>query len=361
MATEQTQPTWAELLGSNEWNGLLDPLDLSLRKLILSRGDMSQATYDAFINDPNSKYCGYEASDYQIVSFLYATATIDDDFFDAFIIRPKCPAVPLQRQSNWMGYVAVTADEVSKANGRCDIYVAWRGTVQPIELKEDLHIKLVPATPLMSGSGRNDNYDGGEDDVAKVMEGWLTICTQQPGLSISKNQRANSSSIDHHKIDGSVQARKLPVHVQVAAFLFGCPMLGNQVFCDKLKALQNLRILHVKNKQDIIPDLPSIIFGYAYAGIEFVVDSAKSPFLNHSLDNIINLHNLQGRLHVVAGWNGKEGEFELKVKRSLALVNKFSNFLKEKYQVPEYWWVEKNKGMVLDQDGDWVEARPQED
>nr|GME13369.1 phospholipase A1-IIdelta-like [Ipomoea batatas] len=63
-------------------------------------------------------------------------------------------------------------------------------------------------------------------------------------------------------------------------------------------------------------------------------------------------------LHVVAGWNGEDGEFEMKVKRSLALVNKSSGFLKDECLVPESWWVEKNKGMVVDDNGDWVLASP---
>jgi hypothetical protein len=38
--TQAAEPTWPQLLGSNNWEGLLDPLDLSLRKLILRRGDL---------------------------------------------------------------------------------------------------------------------------------------------------------------------------------------------------------------------------------------------------------------------------------------------------------------------------------
>ncbi|XP_059669362.1 phospholipase A1-IIdelta-like [Cornus florida] len=337
-----------------------------------------------------SSSAGLTRGDYQIISFLYATASIDDDFFDAFIIRPESPAVPLQRQSNWIGYVAVTTDEVSKSNGRRDIYVAWRGTVQPIELQGDLHTKLVPATPLMSGSGGNDNYDSGEDDIAKVMEGWLTIYTSSnPDSPFPKTsaqtqvlstitklmelyKHENISLIfTGHSLGGVLAALSafnvvetgvVADHVRVGAFVFGCPKLGNKVFIDKLKALQNLRILHVRNVLDLVPNFPLTVPGYEpYAGIELQINSNDSPFLKDSFSPW-DWHNLQGMLHVVAGWNGKGGKFELKVKRSLALVNKSSNFLKDKYQVPESWWVEKNKGMVLDKDGDWVEAKPfQED
>ncbi|MCD7455584.1 hypothetical protein HAX54_028705 [Datura stramonium] len=53
-----TAPTWHELLGSNNWEGLLEPLDLNLRRLILRFRDFCQVTCNAFNNDENSKYCG---------------------------------------------------------------------------------------------------------------------------------------------------------------------------------------------------------------------------------------------------------------------------------------------------------------
>ncbi|XP_059634311.1 phospholipase A1-IIdelta-like [Cornus florida] len=389
MATAKTQPTWTELLGSNEWEGLLDPVDLSLRKFILRCGDFCQATYDAFISDANSKFCGSSrygmkslfqnvclpsASDYQVVAFLYATSSIDVS--DAFLINSNSSEA-WDRQSNWMGYIAVTTDQVSKANGRREVYVAWRGTIRNLEWADVLQANLVPATPLL-GSG---NGTDGEE----VMEGWLMIYTSSnPDSPFSKTSAKTQvltkikELMEQYKDEnlsliftghslGAVLAalsafdvveNGVPDHVQVAAFVFGLPMLGNKVFCDKLKAL--LRILHVRNVIDFIPHYPSTVLGYAYAGIELLVDSRKSPYLKTSLYPF-DWHNLQGLLHVVAGWNGGDGEFELKVKRSLALVNKRCNFLKDEYNVPGLWWVEKNKGMVLDENGDWVSAMPFQD
>lgn len=66
-------------------------------------------------------------------------------------------------------------------------------------------------------------------------------------------------------------------------------------------------------------------------------------------------------LHVVAGWNGKNGKFELKVNRNIALVNKSCALLKEECLVPECWWVEKNKGMLKTENGDWVMATPDDE
>lgn len=66
-------------------------------------------------------------------------------------------------------------------------------------------------------------------------------------------------------------------------------------------------------------------------------------------------------LHVVAGWNGKNQKYEMKVNRSIALVNKSCALLKEECLVPECWWVEKNKGMLKNEDGDWVMATPHDE
>ncbi|RZC74251.1 hypothetical protein C5167_049731, partial [Papaver somniferum] len=96
----------------------------------------------------------------------------------------------------------------------------------------------------------------------------------------------------------------------------------------------NLRVLHVKNTIDLIPLYPSAL----------LVDTGKSTSLKDS-SNPSDWHNLQAILHIVAGWNGKEKEFELKVDRSVALVNKSCDYLKDDQLVPASWWIETNKGM----------------
>lgn len=54
----EAEPEWEDLLGRNSWRNLLEPLNLSLRRLILRCGDLCQVTYDAFNSDQNSRYCG---------------------------------------------------------------------------------------------------------------------------------------------------------------------------------------------------------------------------------------------------------------------------------------------------------------
>lgn len=146
MATEtETQPTWEQLLGSNNWEGLLNPLNIHLRTLILRCGDFIQATYDSFNNDQNSLYCGssrYGKSSffhkvmlenpthYTVVSFLYATARVSVP--EAFILH-SLSRESWDRESNWIGYIAVTSDERTQELGRREIYLVWRGTTRNFE------------------------------------------------------------------------------------------------------------------------------------------------------------------------------------------------------------------------------------
>ncbi|KAB9098829.1 hypothetical protein FH972_026967 [Carpinus fangiana] len=409
-ATEAAESTeWPQLLGSNNWEGLLDPLDLSLRKLILRCGDLCQATYDAFNNDQNSKYCGSSrygkasffhkvmfdaASDYQVVSFLYATAKVGHP--EALLLHSQSRE-SWDRESNWIGYIAVTTDRASRALGRREIHVVWRGTTRSYEWVDVLDADLKSAKQLIrpnaraefgdgdDGSSSSDS-DGDNEKVPKVMNGWLTVYTSDDPNSPFTKSSARTQVLS--KIKGLIQQYKdekisvtLTGHslgaslsvlgafdlvengvsdIPVAAIVFGCPQVGNKAFNERFNKYTNLKVLHVKNTIDVIPHYPGRLLGYEYTGIELVIDTRKSPSLKDS-KNPSDWHNLQAMLHVVAGWNGQKGDFELKVKRSLALVNKSCEFLKDECLIPGSWWVEKNKGLVRDENGEWVMAPPDDE
>ncbi|KAJ4981700.1 hypothetical protein NE237_032537 [Protea cynaroides] len=431
MATDelQTAPTWPELLGSNHWEGQLNPLNLNLRKLILRCGDFCQATYDAFNNDENSKYCGSSrygkqsffqklsfpsASDYEVAAFLYATARIDVP--KSFLLH-SLSREAWDRESNWIGYIAVTTDEVSQATGRREIYIAWRGTIRNLEWMDVLNPHLVSIKPLLNPTKQqpqqqqqqqqqqkhhcfdtlfrhlhhlhhhnNDDVDEDDENEPKVMKGWLTVYTSDDPKSPFTKTSARTQLLTKIKelvtrykdedlsitFAGHSLGATLSIlsafdlvenglsTIPVSAIVFGCPQVGNKAFKDMLKSFPNLRILHIKNKIDVIPHYPSRVLGYTHTGIELLIDTRKSPHLKDSKFPG-DWHNLQAMLHVVAGWNGEEGEFELKVKRSLSLVNKSCEFLKDECLVPGSWWVEKNKGMKLNEDGEWVIAPPDDE
>ncbi|XP_061356821.1 phospholipase A1-IIdelta [Gastrolobium bilobum] len=410
--TEETEPTWPQLLGSNNWEGLLNPLNLNLRNLILRCGDFIQATYDAFINDQNSIYCGSSRfgktsffhkvmlenpTHYTVTSFLYATARVSVP--EAFVLH-SLSRESWDRESNWIGYIAVTSDEVTEALGRREIYVAWRGTTRDFEWINVLGAAPESAKGLLStkslnefnkGNGNSNNSSSSDDDedderMPKVMRGWLTIYTSDDPKSSFTKTSARTQVLN--KVKGLLEVYKDEnpsvvlvghslgaslsilcafdlvengvIDVPVAAIVFGSPQVGNKAFNERLNKFHNLNVLHVRNKIDLIPHYPGRLLGYKYTGVELEIDTRKSPSLKHSTKTD-DLHNLQGMLHVVAGWNGADGEFEMKVKRSLALVNKSCDFLKDECHVPGSWWVEKNKGMVRRDDGEWVLDDPDDE
>ncbi|KAK4286073.1 hypothetical protein QN277_002684 [Acacia crassicarpa] len=405
MATNQTKPTWYELIGSNNWKGLLDPLHLDLRKLILRSGDFIQATYDAFNNDQSSKYCGSSrygkssffqkvmlenASDYKVHFFLYGTARVSVP--EAFLLH-SLSRESWDRESNWIGYIAVNSDEVASASGRREIYVVWRGTTRDYEWINVFGAAPVSAKALLSAetikeisSSNNDDEDENEE-MPKVMAGWLTIYTSDnPDSPFSKTsartqvlKKVNellklykdenpSVVISGHSLGASLSilsafdlVENEVKNVPVTAIIFGSPQVGNKAFNERVKKFTNLKVLHIRNVIDLLTLYPGRLLGYVdTTGTELRIDTRKSPSLKES-KNPGDWHNLQAMLHVVAGWNGADGEFEMKVKRSVALVNKSCEFLKDEYLVPGSWWVEKNKSMVRRDDGEWVLTSPDEE
>lgn len=407
--TMETTSSWDQVLGSSNWEGLLDPLDLSLRQLIIRCGDFCQATYDSFINDQNSRYCGscrfgkkslFEkvmligASDYEVAAYLYATARVS--FPEAFMVHSRSRE-SWDRESNWIGYVAATTDEVSRARGRREIYVAWRGTTRDYEWIDVGGLELTSAKELLrpqqgvrdekDGSSSSDSNDEDDEKSVQVMLGWLTIYTSDDPRSPFNKASARQQFQSHikrlmnkykdekvsvivtgHSLGASlavlssfdiVENQLVPSHVTVSAIIFGCPRVGNRAFNEQIKQHPNLHILHVKNTIDLITHYPSRILGYVNTGTELVIDTRKSPYLKDS-KNTGDWHNLMAMVHVVSGWNGDKGEFEQKVERSLALVNKSCDFLKADCLVPASWWVEKNKGMIRKEDGEWVTESPAE-
>lgn len=404
--TAESESCWAELLGSNNWDGLLDPLDLSLRQLILRCGDFCQATYDAFNSDPNSPYCGSSrygkttffhkvmldnASDYEVFSFLYATARVGVP--EAFLLHSQSRE-SWDRESNWIGYIAVTSDKKSASLGRREIYIAWRGTIRNYEW-----INVFGARPTSAAILLKENFgktieetsssSSSDDDKnsPKVMQGWLTMyISDDPKSAYTKLSARKQLLSKINEIKERYKDEKLSIviaghslgsslsvvsgldlvengvedDIPVTAIIFGSPQVGNKDFRERVKSHANLKILHVRNKIDLITRYPGELLGYVDIGEELVIDTRKSTSLKDS-HNPSDWHNLQAMLHIVAGWNGEKAEFELKVKRSVALVNKSCEYLKDELLVPGSWWVVQNKGMVKNEEGEWVLAPPDDD
>ncbi|KAL8170865.1 hypothetical protein V2J09_022669 [Rumex salicifolius] len=394
---------WREIQGSEDWEGLLDPMNTHLRREIIRYGEFAQACYDSFDFDPHSKYCGsckYLANDffdkmhmshygYTMCRYLYATSNINlPNFFQKSSIRSIWSP-----HANWMGYVAVATDEEEiKRLGRRDIVIAWRGTVTYLEWIHDLKNILRPAhfrdnPHVQIESGFYDLYTTKEDEcrfcsfsarqqvLAEVryllnrFKGEplsITVTGHSLGAALALLTAYDIAEMRLNVVQHNGAFTKIPVSV----FSFASPRVGNLRFKDRCDHL-GVKQLRIVNVHDKVPRMPGLIaneknqyqkyledkihfpWSYAHVGKELAVDHTRSPFLKPTND-VSCAHNLEAHLHLVDGYRGKSRRFSLANKRDIALVNKDSNFLKTEYDVPPFWRQDMNKGMVRGPDGRWV-------
>jgi hypothetical protein len=156
---------WRALSGEEDWEGLLDPLDLDLRRLIIHYGERVQAISDAFIRDDKSinyglsRYAkrhlfsevGLEKNNpynYQVTKYFYATKNIISSSDDGFIKKYRA-VDSTAGDSSWIGYIAVSTDTGTTVLGRRDILITWRGTEGLVEGIIDLDAFLTSASEIL--------------------------------------------------------------------------------------------------------------------------------------------------------------------------------------------------------------------
>ncbi|CAN1141354.1 Phospholipase A1-Igamma1, chloroplastic [Linum perenne] len=387
---------WRELHGDGDWAGegegegsLLSPLYPCLRREILKYGELATATYDGFDFDPLSEFCGScrfnhnkllqelglaDKHGYRVTRYIYAMSHVDvpDWLASTYTTWSK--------DSNWMGYVAVSDDLESKRIGRRDIVVAWRGTVAPTEWFSDLKAKLVRVNDVKE---------------VKVQEGFLSVYKSKGEFTRYNKWSASEQVIDEliklvklyrderkeeisltitgHSLGGALalltayEAAILIPNVFISVISFGGPRVGNLAFREKLKEL-GVKVLRVVVDQDIVPDLPGIIINtilkklslsnrinwiYRHVGRELKLDIRASPYLKQDSD-LSGSHNMEVYLHLLDGFVSTKSKFRWNSRRDLALVNKNTDRLIEELKIPEFWYDMPYKGLVLNKHGRWV-------
>ncbi|PON82325.1 Fungal lipase-like domain containing protein [Trema orientale] len=390
---------WREIHGFEGWEGVLDPLHPWLRREIVKYGEFAQATYDAFDFDSFSEYCGscrYNAHNlfdklglakngYNVTKYIYAMSSHIN--VPSWLQRSHLVDDTWSRDSNWMGYVAVSDDQESRRIGRRDIVVAWRGTVAPSEWYEDFQRKLEPI--------------GNED--AKVEHGFLSIYTSKSESTrynkFSASEQAMkevtklvqmyrlkgeevSLTITGHSLGGALAilnayeaAATLPGQVPISVISFGAPRVGNIAFRDELDQM-GVKTLRVVIKQDMVPRMPGLVLNeslekfdditgtlewvYAHVGAELKLDVKSSPYLKRGL-NLPGFHSLETYLHLVDGFMSQTTPFRDNARRDIALVNKACDMLADELRIPQCWYQLANKGLVCNDHGRWVKPKREPD
>nr|GMD89531.1 phospholipase A1-Igamma1, chloroplastic [Ipomoea batatas] len=397
---EDISSKWRELQGCREWEGLLDPLHPWLRREIIKYGEFAQATYDALDSDPYSQYygsclysrhkllhkLGLTRSGYEVVSYIYAMSS-NIDYMPEWVEGSSSSfARAWSKDSNWIGFVAISNNEETRRIGRRDIVVSWRGTVTPSEWWENMQNKLEPI-----GSGD-----------AKVERGFLSIYTSKSDSTRYNKQSASeqamlvlhklvdfyrtkgehlSLTITGHSLGGALavlNAYESAVHfptIPVAVISFATPRVGNIAFRDEVYQ-KGVKTLRVTVKQDLITRWPGVVFNeglqryddftgplewiYTHIGAELKLDVRSSPYLKGGI-NLFGCHMLETHLHLVDCFCSSSVRFREDAKRDVALVNKDCDMLVDELRIPPNWYQLANKGLERNGYGRWVRPKREVD
>ncbi|KAF6149971.1 hypothetical protein GIB67_008692 [Kingdonia uniflora] len=351
---------WREYHGSNDWAGLLDPLDENLRREVVRYGEFIQAAYHAFHTNPATspdeaplpQHVALRDRSYKVTKSLYATSSVGlprwvDD------VAPDLGW--MTQRSSWIGYVAVCDDmrEIARM-GRRDIVIALRGTATCLEWAENVRDVLVRVP------GENKSAHGGQPKVECGFSSlYKTPGSHIPSLSESIVQEVKrlmelykgetlSITVTGHSLGAALAllaADELstcaPEVPHIAVFSFGGPRVGNRAFANRITG-NGVKVLRVVNSQDMITRVPGMFvsetvdqtlrnsnvnvvldvldnnmpWAYAHVGTELKVDSKSSPYLKPDAD-VACCHDLEAYLHLVDGFLASNCPFRANAKRSL--------------------------------------------
>ncbi|GAB4835032.1 hypothetical protein Ancab_033299 [Ancistrocladus abbreviatus] len=352
---------WREYHGTNDWAGLLDPLNENLRREVVRYGELVQAAYQAFHSNPATSFEGAHPKNqvalpdksYKVTKSLYATSSIG---LPKWVDNVAPDLGWMTQRSSWIGYVAVCDNRREIARmGRRDIVIALRGTATCLEWAENLRDLLVQVP------GQNDLSDG--DGQPKVECGFSSLFSTKgegiPSLAQSVVQEIRrlmelykgetlSIAITGHSLGAALAllvanelGKCIPELPPVAVFSFGGPRVGNRAFANQLNS-KNIKVLRIVNTQDVITRVPGMFaseeldqklrdtnmtgvldildnnmpWAYTHVGTELRVDTKMSPYLKPNAD-VACCHDLEAYLHLVDGFLASNTPFRPNAKRSL--------------------------------------------
>ncbi|XVE76847.1 hypothetical protein DITRI_Ditri13aG0013000 [Diplodiscus trichospermus] len=340
---------WMEYQGINNWEGLLDPLDDTLRSEILRYGQFVEAAYRSFDFDPCSP--SFATCKFPKNSLLTRSCIGETNYKPTKNLRATCGIhLPswidkgpswVSTQSSWIGYVAVCQDKEEIARlGRRDVVIAFRGTATCLEWLENLRATLTSLPDDMANVGAKSSG-------AMVESGFLSLYTSGtvtcPSLQNTVREEVRrvlemygdqplSLTITGHSLGAALATlaandinSKFGNASMVTVISFGGPRVGNQSFRCQLEK-SGTKILRIVNSDDLItkvPGLPSWVqkhvedtqsqLVYADVGQELRVSSKGCPHL--SKGGMASCHELSTYLELVNGFVSSNCPFRATARR----------------------------------------------
>ncbi|KAF8755346.1 hypothetical protein HU200_011337 [Digitaria exilis] len=282
--------------GLRRLGGLIDPpparSTLSSAPRSHANGDLVSACYKAFDLDPSSrrhlncKYgrermldeVGMPGAGYVITRYIYAAADVTFP-----TMEPSTAG-----RGRWIGYVAVSTDDMTRRLGRRDVLVSFRGTVTPAEWVANLMSSLEPARfdpcdprpdvkvesgflSLYTSADKTCRFGGAgscREQLLREVSRLVDACGKdRPGEDVSVTLAGHSMGsalalLFAYDLAELGLNRGAPVTV----YSFGGPRVGNAAFkarCDEL----GVKALRVANVHDPITKLPGIFLNEATTGV----------------------------------------------------------------------------------------------
>ncbi|XP_019169209.1 PREDICTED: phospholipase A1-IIgamma-like [Ipomoea nil] len=386
---------WKALSGSDNWKGLLDPLDSDLRRYLIHYAAMICPSFETLITQPFSKNIGLpryarrnllantglvkgNPFKYEVTKYFYAVSGFPVGA-TGYNVRPERSDAVL-KESNWNGYVAVATDEGKAALGRRDILVVWRGTLRPLEWVTNFTFLFVTA-PLIFG----------QNSDPLVHRGWYEMYTAINKDSVLNEKSARdqvreevarlvelykgeelSITVTGHSLGSSMatlNATDMAVNpfrpdIPVTAFLYASPKVGDLNFKNAFANQPNLRGLRITDVNDVVTKIPPFgwplgaqilpIIYYQDVGEGLIIESKRSEYLKPELSSALGYHDLVLYMHAIDGFEGPQGGILPRGFFDLAKINKYQDALKDEFSIPVAWLTVKDKGMVQKEDGSYI-------
>ncbi|KAJ6411112.1 hypothetical protein OIU84_007797 [Salix udensis] len=373
---------WKDFSGGKKWDGLLvHPLNTDFRRYLIHYGERVDLIGAAFNNVKASD--SYALSRYPAEEFFMNVNLQNGNPFKYqvtkyFYLQSEDIAEVLELDligSAWIGYVAVTTDEGRRVLGRRDILVCWRGTISETEWIQNLKFDLTPASDIFGAANNPKVHRGFHNTYVAYGEKFkYNKASARTQVFAELRRLVNMYALNGEEVSITVAGYSLGAALAtlngmdivangwnkptgsdkgcpVTVFAYASPRVGDQGFQDVFNGLTNdLHVLRIKNSNDRIPRLPSDWLGYRDVGEELEIDSSKSPSIKCPT---AEPHQLELYLHTIAGYQGKEEEFQLVVDRDISLLNKSLDLLADKYKIPPKWEAIKNNGMIQMDNGFW--------